>query len=446
MLVNTKRPYPWQTCHQQPSPLDAMLLQVLTAASSLCETSSTDSVETKQNLQNIVNSFIQSAQMSSTHLLSDQVSQVLKVLAASTGLNQLSISSVTANPLRRLLTVTESSSQQMQQPGWFASMRHALSNGLMSNRRGRQLAQTTSTTSSTTNAEVQSTMKALASLLAASATPATGYLSSGSSGLYLSVANLLGSTYGAEPVAVGEVVTSSGSNKVALPSAVQNVVVQMLSSLTGNCSDESGSVTACADSIVSVVLQYYADPTVVIDVSLVDSSSTASRRLLDAAVLNNSTDTATQLQDLELISGAVVVSVDGAPTEGGLLPCDNSTVVDSSNSSTNSSLPGPCGALVTIPVTGTVSTNDSKALVGLRVDETGIPLAPNTTNPDVVLSSMTNSNTTAQVGWRAQHAPTPMMLLLVQHVGLNMQTMLSCESINCQTHRHRSTASTCQHL
>lgn len=367
----------------------------------MCETISSGSEETKQNLLTLVDAYIQTAQMSSALLSSDQISQALKVLAAAaaptvTSSQQSSGGTGITTEGRRLLSANGGQLTQ-QHVGWLAGLRV-----LLPSRQGRQLAQSSSTASSSTNAAVQSSVDALAALLAASASPASGFLSSGSNGLYLTVANLLGSMYGGEPLAVGSVLSSAGSNKAASPDAIQNVLVQMLSPLAGICIGESGS-TACVDGAVLMMLQYYADPAIVVKLPVTEtsnnnvaSSSGSGRRLLDSIPSNNSASTqqSTALQDLQLLTGAVVVSVNGAPTAGGSLPCsDRSTA----GSSSNSSLADTCEALVTVPLVGTVSSDDSKALVALRVDDTGTPLAPNTTNPDAVLVNLTNSNTTAQV-------------------------------------------------
>jgi hypothetical protein len=86
------------------------------------------------------------------------------------------------------------------------------------------------------------TAQTVAALLAASATPGSGYLSGGDNGLYVSVANQLGRSYSAAGagVAVGPVLTGTGG--VAAATSGSNAVVGFSKPLTSNCLNEDGSV------------------------------------------------------------------------------------------------------------------------------------------------------------------------------------------------------------
>lgn len=91
-----------------------------------------------------------------------------------------------------------------------------------------------------------STAADIAALLAASATPGSGFLSGGEGGMYVSVANQLGRAYASSPVAVGPVLAAAGG--AADPLSGSNAVVSFSKALSGGCVAEDGSVdagTAC---------------------------------------------------------------------------------------------------------------------------------------------------------------------------------------------------------
>lgn len=83
----------------------------------------------------------------------------------------------------------------------------------------------------------------IATLLASAASPGTGFLSGGESGLYVSVANQLGRNYaGGTGVAVGPKLTGTGGGADA--SSASNALVSFSKPLTGSCVAEDGSVDA----------------------------------------------------------------------------------------------------------------------------------------------------------------------------------------------------------
>lgn len=431
-------------------------MQVVSAAAALSDTSSASSQETQANLLVLARTAIQSAQMSYVSMSSDQAGQIVAIAAIGTGSssssnNKMSTSTKTsskANSSKRLLlsarepsaVALEAAAGSTGRPGWLGSMRHLLSASLPFRRPGRHLQQdstgtsTATTVSSIKGAALKSTLDAIAELLAGSATPATGYVSTGAKGMYVSVANMVGSSYATENLAVGDMLEATGGgtaggNKAASSTAPSNVLVEFTSPLLGVC-DESDDPAAlltvsgaqgCVDGIVSVVIQYFQDPTLLVNEEAaggVASSSDSGNITVD----NNSTFiegsasgsddshivaesgssavtaaelAAAQLLDLELLSGAVVLSVAGALTDAGGMPCSNSSSSSDSSSSSNNGLPSDCGALLTLPFTGAVSRNDSKQLVAIRVDSSGTPLPLTATTLEAVIVSVANSSTAA---------------------------------------------------
>jgi hypothetical protein len=151
----------------------------------------------------------------------------------------------------------------------------------------------------------------VADLLAPSATPATSYLSGGDNGLFISVANRLGRTYGAAStvVVVGPALDASGSSASA--SAADNVQIKFNKALTAACVDEEGTVLSaapCSDVIVPVRMTYTPDASALL-------KPAASGRKLAAAEAVPA--------DFAIVSGAVTVEAPGAAA--GALPCDGCT-------------------------------------------------------------------------------------------------------------------------
>jgi hypothetical protein len=153
----------------------------------------------------------------------------------------------------------------------------------------------------------------VADLLAPSASPATSYLSGGDNGLFISVANRLGRTYGAASTVVvaGPALEASGSS--ASNSAADNVQVQFSKPLTAACVDEEGTVLSdapCSDVVVPVRVTYTSDATPL----LKPAAPGAWRKLAAAEAVP---------ADFAIISGAVTVESPGAAA--GALPCDGCT-------------------------------------------------------------------------------------------------------------------------
>ncbi|KAF6257590.1 hypothetical protein COO60DRAFT_1210744 [Scenedesmus sp. NREL 46B-D3] len=386
--------------------------QVISAAAALSQTSSASSQETQSNLLSIAQAGLQSAQMSNKGVSSDQVSQILSIAAVGTGTTKKSDSSSTkgagqGKTGRQLLSVAGPAVTAKTPAAWLGGMRQVLSM-LPFSGRSRQLqeesaatepAETVGSSAATTitGAAMISVMDQAAGLLLSQSTPASGLLSTGSQGLSVSVANLLGSTYAETPLAVGEALESAGgssSNKAASTASPDNVVVQFSSPLLGVCqaSDEDGGLgstaadtsAGCTDSTVAVVLQYYQDATLLLNTEVVAALEAGSSSTNTTDSTDISTNTAADpLPDLELVSGAVVLAVTGANADEHL-PCLNTT---SNSSGARAALLEGCGAVLSLPITGELSS--SKELVVLRVDTSGVPL------PDGVLLGVNNGSTTS---------------------------------------------------
>jgi hypothetical protein len=140
----------------------------------------------------------------------------------------------------------------------------------------------------------------VSALLLQSASPASGYKSSGDNGLFVAVSNLLGRSYqaAAPALAVGPDLLESDSSK-ADPSDKDNVPVSFSGNLVGACTDDNGaSLTADGGCQVPVVAVY----------------------TLDASPALDGTGLTADLPDgFTPVSGAVMLIVGGAAS--GVLPC-----------------------------------------------------------------------------------------------------------------------------
>jgi hypothetical protein len=396
-----------------------LLSQVISAAAALSQTSSASSQETQDNLLSIAQAGIQSAQMSNKPVTSDQISQIVSVAAVGTGTNKKSgfssgSSQGSGKPKRLLLSVDGNAAAAGAPAAWLGGVRQVLTS-LQFSRSNRRLQEDTaspngatdtsdsSTAASIKGAAILSVMDQAADLLLAQSTPASGLLSTGSQGLCVSVANLLGSTYAEAPLAVGEALEAAGSsssNKAASTTTPDNVIVEFSSPLLGVCQtsdDEDGGAaldtsTGCADSTVAVVLQYYQDATLLLntDVAAALEAGSSNANMTDDAD-NSTTATADPLPGLDLMSGAVVLAVSGANADD-RLPCSNTTTTSSSVE--NATLPEGCGALLTLPIIGELSSNASKELIVLRIDASGVPV------PDGTLLGVANGSTTSSTQQR----------------------------------------------
>ena len=200
-------------------------------------------------------------------------------------------------------------------------------------------------------AELQSTLAAMAASSGQTATPATGPVSVGQSGLYYTVANLMGHSYATTAIAAGadmEPVGASGSTMKAVDYSAANAVLQFDGPLAGACalsstgddgggintgvgssgrrrslSQSAGSNNTCSDSVVAVQLFYYESAAGFLSPS---SSSDGRRRLHTGA-------TALASDDVQLLSAAVEFAV--SPHQAAL-PCAAGS--------------GKCAAILSIPV------------------------------------------------------------------------------------------------
>jgi hypothetical protein len=396
--------------------------QVISAAAALSQTTSASSQETQDNLLSIAQAGIQSAQMSNKAVTSDQISQIVSVAAVGTGTNKKSDSSSGSSqgagkPKRLLLSVDGHAAAAGAPATWLGGVLSTLP----FSRSNRRLQQDTtspngstdtsdsSTAASIKGAAILSVINQAADLLLAQSTPASGLLSTGSQGLCVSVANLLGSTYAEAPLAVGEALEAAGSsssNKAASTTSPDNVIVEFTSPLLGICQtsddDDDGAAegtpldtsTGCTDSTVSVVLQYYQDATLLLNTDVAAALEAGSSNANTTENAGTSTVAAADpLEGLELMSGAVVLAVTGANADD-RLPCSNTTSSSSSSSDGNATLPEGCGALLTLPIIGELSSNSSTELIVLRIDASGIPV------PDGVLLGVANSSTTSSAQGR----------------------------------------------
>jgi hypothetical protein len=200
------------------------------------------------------------------------------------------------------------------------------------------------------------TLSALADLLSPLATPATGPSSGGSKGLYVTVANLIGSNLQQQVVAAGSVMVAApgsgdSSMLVANATSAANVRLAFFGTFAGPCeaeataAGEEGAAAGagpaanpkCADGTVALRLFSVEDASVYLGESYSftagNSSSSTRRRLLALQLVAGT--------DLEVLSSSVYMRVGDEQQ----LPCDTSGN-------------GSCSATLTIPVTTGVTPGD----------------------------------------------------------------------------------------
>lgn len=153
----------------------------------------------------------------------------------------------------------------------------------------------------------------VAGLLSKSASPASRYVSGGDNGLFVSVSNMLGRSYGSSSgsLVVGPALETTGD--ASTDSAAENPQVLFSAALKGPCVDEDGSKLGdapCSDVTVPVRITYLPDASL-----LVQPTATATRKLAAAATLP---------ADFAFVSGAVTVEPAGSDASGAL-PCDGCT-------------------------------------------------------------------------------------------------------------------------
>lgn len=385
------------------------LLQVISAAAALSQTSSASSQETQSNLLSIAQAGLQSAQMSNKAVSSDQISQIVSIAAVGTGTTKKSYTgssgsnnknSGNSKSGKRLLSVDGTTSTAAASAAWLGGVRHVLAALPLGrpNRRLQEDAPAATMPAAIKGAAIQSVMDQAAQLMLQQSTPATGLLSMASQGLAVSAANLLGSSYAEGPLAVGEVLQAaaeSSSNKAASTTAPENVLVEFNAPLLGVCEVTDGSsaptdaAAGCTDSAVSVVLHYYQDATLLLntDIAAALEAGSSGANATDGAT-NSTNAAADPLQGLQVVSGAVVLAVAGSNADE-RIPCLNTSSGSSSSGGDIVTLPVGCGALLTLPIIGALDSNSSKEPIVLRIDSTGVPV------PDGLLLGVSNSSTTA---------------------------------------------------
>jgi hypothetical protein len=203
----------------------------------------------------------------------------------------------------------------------------------------------------------------VAGLLQHSLTTATGHVSAGDEGVFVTVAKLRGDTAAEQVVAVGSSFVAPqgldpaavGSSQAASAAVATNVQMRFAGGLKGACASadadaqtennlgETADTAICADGVVGLHLYYYESASLF----LYQQSSTfntsagsngsestggsAKRRLLNAMAVSPA--------ELELLSGVVQVKMG----DQGALPC---------------AVEGGCNAILTIPLTGAVGAGD----------------------------------------------------------------------------------------
>jgi hypothetical protein len=108
-------------------------------------------------------------------------------------------------------------------------------------------------------AQLAASLQQVAALLAKTATPASGAVSAGGMGLYVTVGNLVGRSLAGQVLAVGPYMTLSSGSTAAAPSSSRNVLGVFSGALEGSCSslaaDGSTQVAPCPDAVVAVQLR-----------------------------------------------------------------------------------------------------------------------------------------------------------------------------------------------
>jgi hypothetical protein len=250
-------------------------LQVVSAVAVLTKTTNQLSNETKSKMLSVANSGIISAHLAKQPLTPNQGSNLLAVVAA--GNDVKSDCKLPSGCIKNKLKSSRHLLSTETAFAWISAVRSGASNAFDARQHQRQLLQDNSTANATAAAPTAAAglpsvtrsgsstagfiapLEDVAGLLATSATPATGYLSGGDNGLYVSVANLLGRTYPSSPIFVGPDVSPAGA---ALVNSTDNVHVVFNKPLTSLCIDEAGETVAnssCSDSVVPVQVMYLSE-------------------------------------------------------------------------------------------------------------------------------------------------------------------------------------------
>jgi hypothetical protein len=281
----------------------------------LTKTTSQLSSETKSKMLAVANSGIISAHLSKQPLTPNQGSRLLAVVAAGNDVSsecKLPSGCVksSAKGRRHLLAaqaaldwISTVRSEAVSSPAARQLQRHLLSDHTTANATAAAVvpALPSISRSGIATAGFMEPLLDVAGLLATSATPATGYLSGGDNGLFVSVANLLGRSYPSSPIYVGPDMNAAGA---ATANSTDNVHVVFSKPLISPCIDEAGETVAnssCSDSVVPVQVMY-----------LSESSPQLAAGATRSAGLSG---------DYTTISGAVTLTAGSS----GSFPCDGCT-------------------------------------------------------------------------------------------------------------------------
>jgi hypothetical protein len=247
---------------------------VVSAVAVLTKTTSQLSSETKSKMLDVAKSGIISAHLSKQPLTSNQGSRLLAVVAA--GNDVSSACKLPTGCVKNAAAKATGSRHLLLSLAWLDAIKLDSGSLPAALQQKRNLLADESTANATTAATTVPALPSasrsaiptagfmaplvnIAGLLATSATPATGYLSGGDNGLYVSVANLLGRTYSNSPVYVGPDITGAGAASV---NSSDNVNVAFSKALTRLCIDEAGETIAnssCSDSVVPVQVMYLSE-------------------------------------------------------------------------------------------------------------------------------------------------------------------------------------------
>jgi hypothetical protein len=294
-------------------------MQVVSAVAVLTKTTSQLSSETKSMMLDVAKSGIISAHLSKQPLTPSQGSRLLAVVAAGNDVSSacklpsgcVKNAAAKATASRHLLSTQDALA-------WLGAITLDLGSSPAARQQKRSLLAETSTANATDTAATAITLPSvsrsgiqttgfmaplvdIAGLLATSATPATGYLSGGDNGLYVSVANLLGRSYPNSPVYVGPDITGAGAASV---NSSDNVHVAFSKPLTSLCVDDAGEAIAnssCSDSVVPVQVMYLSESSPLLAAGATRSASLPS--------------------DYVTMSGVVTLTAGSASS----LPCDSCT-------------------------------------------------------------------------------------------------------------------------
>lgn len=295
------------------------------------------SKDAKQQMKSVIESGISSALLNKKPTSPAEASRMFAVAAAANSIKALCTQAgfkcgqSASTTKRLLLEATESSvvqlQQQQQQEGYSWSPASTL------NRR-RSVLQDNNSTATDVSAIMSSTRAAdiaakyfvpgffhlaneISDLLCKSATPATGYLSGGDNGLFVSVANHFGRNYHTAQLAAGPQLDDTGNQ--AAPNSGDNVHIKFNQDLVGTCVDEEGvqlSSGTCGDVIVPVKLTYTADIDAMLSTAAAAAApATASKRKLQQS--------STLPSGWQVVSGAATLEVLGSTADP--FPCDGCT-------------------------------------------------------------------------------------------------------------------------